>query len=622
MAFPSPSPSRRSVSLPSTPAPAHAADQIETLYVLPFARIISFTTSDTVTSPGSRTSSPALEEQIGTLPYTSRFERTLAVGPLRIYRAPGSVAFLSCKSALRPILPRSQAWCVDEESSLFILQIKRPQYWRIEIPKDTAEDKIRSEELKDVLGKVLMFEKTACPFHRSFTVELPKAPETPIKKRPWKPVERARTASPPACRPSEINKAVEFRRATPLRSSSVPFLGAPLEILPVRSRREVFDEPEKESKPSLQSISETPIAARRQERARSYSPVSTSDSLNHSFPGSPMHNRDLNSPFDHGEDNDNQSDFTDDTNITPPQTAKILASQPEEIERLRASSSCSSQGAPPVLSLVTNAPSKQQPKSSDSRRNTVESNSSGSSSRGSFCSAQSWHAPLAPTPPLSPVTSEILPDSHNDSLLPNQSDEAREASPISPVPNPRVWDLHNESPTITDTIPFPSLLPTCDIGERSNDEQCEAITPTPSGTNRRHRATTSSNTRCRELSPLPPAVNLFSPQQRRRRLQTAHHLPTAIIQKTCEILLSPPSHLLQLMISIASKIAAGEWRGVLSGPGEAVHWDFSDDEHPTDGWEEDDFGISLPGTFESHASRRRSLKQPNPSDADLSWEID
>jgi hypothetical protein len=31
------------------------------------------------------------------------------------------------------------------------------------------------------------------------------------------------------------------------------------------------------------------------------------------------------------------------------------------------------------------------------------------------------------------------------------------------------------------------------------------------------------------------------------------------------------------MLRIATKIANGEWRGVLSGYGEAVHWDFEDD---------------------------------------------
>lgn len=55
----------------------------------------------------------------------------------------------------------------------------------------------------------------------------------------------------------------------------------------------------------------------------------------------------------------------------------------------------------------------------------------------------------------------------------------------------------------------------------------------------------------------------------------------AIIAKTCEILLSPPSHLINLMLSVAARIAAGEWRGMVFGYDEAgeaipVQWDYSD----------------------------------------------
>ena len=65
------------------------------------------------------------------------------------------------------------------------------------------------------------------------------------------------------------------------------------------------------------------------------------------------------------------------------------------------------------------------------------------------------------------------------------------------------------------------------------------------------------------------------------------------------------------MLSIASKIAAGEWRGVLTGPGESVHWDF-EDEYEEEGWE-DDFGISLPNL---------QSKSKGKNVAGGSWEVD
>jgi hypothetical protein len=68
------------------------------------------------------------------------------------------------------------------------------------------------------------------------------------------------------------------------------------------------------------------------------------------------------------------------------------------------------------------------------------------------------------------------------------------------------------------------------------------------------------------------------------------------------------------MLNIASKIAAGEWRGVLSSNGDAVHWNF-EDEYGGEGWHEDDYGINL-------------TKAPSESKASStggsggSWEVD
>ncbi|KAL2260769.1 hypothetical protein VTK26DRAFT_5144 [Humicola hyalothermophila] len=54
-----------------------------------------------------------------------------------------------------------------------------------------------------------------------------------------------------------------------------------------------------------------------------------------------------------------------------------------------------------------------------------------------------------------------------------------------------------------------------------------------------------------------------------------------VLHKTCEILMSPPSHLISLMLRVAARIVAGEWRGLVFGTGEAgervsVEWDLGD----------------------------------------------
>ncbi|KAH8653311.1 inheritance of peroxisomes protein 1-domain-containing protein [Xylariales sp. PMI_506] len=193
--FPTP---RRSLSVSSlcTGPPAGSRDaetSIETLYSHPSVKIIAFYTSQRYSLDNSN----LLEEpKPGSLAASSQLERTIAVGPFRIYRAPGSVAFLNCGSALQPILPKSQCWCINEANNQFVLQIRRPQYWRIEIPLASPEDVHRALVLRDVFDKILLFEKTECPFQRNFTVKLPEGPRTPVKKIPWTPIGKNLVAAP------------------------------------------------------------------------------------------------------------------------------------------------------------------------------------------------------------------------------------------------------------------------------------------------------------------------------------------------------------------------------------------------------------------------------------------
>ncbi|KAI0150657.1 inheritance of peroxisomes protein 1-domain-containing protein [Xylariaceae sp. FL1272] len=192
---------RSSYSPPST-----SEALVETLYNHPCVKIVAFTTATVL--PGSPNHIPP-----GTLSPSSRLERTIAVGPFRIYRAPGSVAFLSCGSALQPILPRSQCWSVAQDNSRFVLQIRRPQYWRLELPISGPDDEQRGVLLRRVFDTILLFEKTECPFQRSFAVTLPNPPSTPVKKKAWTAEGKHLVASafesdlsPPAQLPKPISR--------------------------------------------------------------------------------------------------------------------------------------------------------------------------------------------------------------------------------------------------------------------------------------------------------------------------------------------------------------------------------------------------------------------------------
>jgi hypothetical protein len=66
--------------------------------------------------------------------------------------------------------------------SKFAFRVLPETYYRIELPGETAEDLELVEALKATLKKVLFYERTACPFARGFTVDLP-VEEIKVKKR-------------------------------------------------------------------------------------------------------------------------------------------------------------------------------------------------------------------------------------------------------------------------------------------------------------------------------------------------------------------------------------------------------------------------------------------------------
>lgn len=553
-------------------------------------------------------------------------ESTIAVGPLRIYRAPGSVAFLNCASALRPILPKSQVWCVDGDSK-FVLQVRKPQYWRIEVSNKSDEEKAKVDELKKILDDVLLFEKTPCPFQRDFEVILPEPPSTPVTKRPWKPVQGPRPRTPLAQEgdvdfgygsPAFTKRASS---ASPLRHSllsnrrrnSELDLGSRFESDSTQNQESNSSTPPNEVNNSIPEIDESvssqdpEISGMKGLLANQSPDVSVGEqSIEQDFDIN-NHEVDVRADGNSRDDTGDESEATDDTPRPRGRLSQLIQSLPKELDKdesQKSPPSPKSPEAPPVLTIMT-TPSAQVHITSPlhSAVSDTESLSSG---------IESWHS-------LSPTTSQPSSPKHRFSHLSDNPLLSRnpEASELSIAPNEsRTWEV-NTTPdveidrSVVSTSPEPHTPTlTHDGSERSDDDRFEIMTPPSIRPGVRHRATTSSNSRRRQLSPLPAAVNLFSPTRTRpRHLQTARHLPTAIIQKTYEILLSPPSHLFHMMLNIASKIAAGEWRGVLLGHGEAVHWDL-EDEYAGQSWHEDDYGVGL------HPQAKNPRSQPSH------WEVD
>lgn len=293
---------------------------------------------------------------------------------------------------------------------------------------------------------------------------------------------------------------------------------------------------------------------------------------------------------------------------------------------------------PPQLTLVTSPPSKAAVKQAK-KEQSDESNAATSptDSQDSFHSVQSWHSPITPLPPSPPVSDPTTPSTfpypHNNILIPKRLSRY-EMSDLTVTPETRrTWDAastgtHDSSQESAATAPDIAVESLDKIMSENNGTSTAVASQRPKV---RHRATTSTvSVSRRALSPLPPAANLFSPtgtssrrtQMRSRPLELVRRVPMAIVAKTCEIFLSPPSHLINLMLRVAGMIAAGEWRGMVFGHGEGgesipVHWDYSDGELSGD---DDEYYMS-----QAEASRAGSVADRNELievNSGRGWEVD
>jgi hypothetical protein len=461
-------------------------------------------------------------------------------------------------------------------------------------------------ELREVLDKVLQFEKTECPFRRTFTVELPEQPQTPVKKRPWTPpVRRSLSALPPTpvtpmhpepIRPEAheefLNIATEEKEAV-VQQNNTPVSEEVVDIVTIDQTEPSNDEPERDS-----------VLIKKVDAA-----VSALEQI-----------------------------------VQKEKDAKVAdLSRPNGFQASRSVTS------PPHLTLVTpSSPLASATEPSVIPETTVESSESHSptASHDSFHSIEAWTSPLATLPPSPPLTaagspqvplgpqdyllspktrqstssdltitpitpttstrdSSEVPHDHDESTCQQPSGHDDEASSVSSVLS-AAESLHSPPSTIQSdqpSSPTTNDAPITKIPSTASTATHASATspPSPVLTRRphmRHRPTTSSSispSRAGALPRIPSAANLFSSYRNQSSTQPAtsklslvRRLPMAVIHKTCEILFSPPSHLINLMLKVAARIAAGEWRGYVFGLGEQgetipVRWDWSDDDDDGEG---------------------------------------
>ncbi|KAJ6264676.1 hypothetical protein Dda_0825 [Drechslerella dactyloides] len=131
---------------------AASGDDVEVLFHHP-ARIVSFKIPDHEYEMSS--------DEIAQ--YETPTERTLSSGFMKIYRVRFTTAFLQAGHLLQPLLPRSAGWCMDETRGIFVLRIRKDNYYRLEL-QELEGDAAKVEALKGVLDSIIIFEKTSCPF--------------------------------------------------------------------------------------------------------------------------------------------------------------------------------------------------------------------------------------------------------------------------------------------------------------------------------------------------------------------------------------------------------------------------------------------------------------------------
>ncbi|KAL8895494.1 MAG: hypothetical protein Q9192_003601 [Flavoplaca navasiana] len=545
-----------------------AEEGAETLYAHNAGRIVSFSPPITGTRRHSSLEQGHValqDEPVGTLPWTSPTERTIAAGPLRIYRVLGSVAFLKSGATLKPILAKSQCWCVDGEAK-FVLPVGPHTFYRIELPNATAEDRAKVADFKRMLATVLQFELTPCPFRRGFTIHLPEKPKTPVRKIPWKPRERSSLES-------TIQRSQKIEWQHQLWGKAATLADRPSTVdMPTEGEEEYRDD-------DTESVPE--------DSAESYR-------------------------------SSHDSEATDDSDSTP----RYLSSQQRESvdpfktpTRPRTLKTGRAITAPPQLSLRTTPPSDTTEEHVQ-KLDILDNTDSLSSSAESF---HSFHSPISPLPPSPEFlgrptlsSSEVL----DGIAVPKTRNHKRDDSELTVTANSDdVW--HSSGSVTLDQVGDPTSPksphtppPLSDTTSQSEETSPEIITPSPLELRPRLR----KSRRRRSHSPLPSPANVYSPSSR----LTGHHLTTAILQKTCSMLLGPPVSLVALMLNIASRIMNGTYDGFPLGyasPSQKIpcSWDFSDADQATD--DEDDYGVALHKLPSTRSSS-------NSKDLGGSWEID
>jgi hypothetical protein len=447
--------------------------------------------------------------------------------------------------------------------SVFVLRVRQDSYYRIELPYDTEEDKEQINQFTSILGQVLQYEKTKCPFTRGFEVEETERPKTPprkqLKKQPaqkakkwtfdktWVPQngERPSSSGFDGSDAGTVSSYDDDDRSSVCTDSS--------EVVPATVKAVSRDA-------ALMPLPNLP----RPSKAHTARRISISERVN-MFQGM----RSATAPI------------VSNRNVSAMSMERIPESpRVDEVQK-------------PIL-----------------ERNVSEA-ASLASSADSFYSVQT--TPYA-TPYLDVETN--LSNPWEDSLgkyeaTRGRSTHRRQVSELTVrAPSSEVVD---QSAPVTPTMLFhrgadamqPSSAPsTPPLVSDSDDDSVELPgldVATPPDAIRMRKLTGASQKRA--FSPMPQPKNLFIPS---KPTTMGRQFTAALVRKTCELVLGPPSHLVSLMLRIAASISNFGFSSYRVRREEKIPCSWESDDEPE--WpEEDDFGIPLNNIGDPTQRRRTFL---------------
>lgn len=506
---------------------------------------------------------------------------------------PGSVSFLHSGSLLHAILPRSNCWCVDGVSK-FAMRVLTDTYYRIELPGETEEELAQVEEFKATLKKVLFYERTACPFARTFEVPLP---EEQVKKKKRRntthgPAKKWRQDRAYSWRPEDGGEPPHLSTSEEEESGSVS--EEEVEVVDGGRRRaeadsipeDDEDEPEM---PVLQKSKITtpsrPSVRDRVEGLTMRSVTAPPQMLLHS--NTPSHVR-TNVPVDNKQSPPEMNTASPPMMNTPelrtyqaiptdmPPSPPDSSAGFEYTEQATLNDEVTIRSGSPLHNPRLR-PHREEV--SSSLHKSLEPDLQHEADWQHIDARNAENASIPPLPPTEEVfvnVDNVETHAESHAHLPQQDDipaisEADAEEPVDRVPSiPHVSDattvLPNQisqttaipqtSTTVPDPDPFAQIQARIQARRSIGGTTTSGFVPKPRQTSTSTQGASPPNARKsstssgRTLSHKSSSISRQSSQQQQ-------YLATALVKKACAVFLGPPAHLVVLMLRIAARFAKG-----------------------------------------------------------------